>query len=105
MATTKGFHDHVLEHLQKVGDVTTKRMMGEYCVYYNGRLVGNICDDTLFFKPTRAALRALPDAERGYPYEGSKSLMIIVDDIEDTELMGKVLEEMYDELPMPKKRK
>ncbi len=105
MATTKEFHDYVLEQLQKAGNVTTRRMMGEYCVYYEGKLVGDICDNTLFLKPTESALRLMPDAERGYPYEGSKCLMILVEEVENTELMEKVLSAMYEELPMPKKRK
>ena len=53
-------------------------MMDEYCVYYNGKMVGDICDNTLL----------LPDAERSYPYEGAKTLMLVVD-----------------ELPVPKKKK
>lgn len=105
MATTKEFHDYVLEQLQKVGNVTTRRMMGEYCVYYEGKLVGDICDNTLFLKPTESALRLMPDAERGHPYEGSKCLMILVEEVENAELMEKVLSAMYEELPMPKKRK
>lgn len=105
MATTKEFHDYVLEQLQKAGDVTTRKMMGEYCVYFNGKLVGNLCDNTLFLKPTESALKLLPDAQREYPYEGSKSLMIIMDEPENTELLRSVLHSMYEELPAPKKRK
>lgn len=60
MATTKEFHDYVLEQLQKTGNVTTRKMMGEYCVYYNGKMVGDICDNTLLLKPTEAAIRLLP---------------------------------------------
>ena len=63
MATTKEFHDYVLEQLQKTGNVTTRKMMGEYCVYYNGKMVGDICDNTLLLKPTEAAIRLLPAPE------------------------------------------
>lgn len=104
MATSKGFHDHVVESLQKAGDISTRRMMGEYCVYHRGKLIGDICDDQLLLKPTASVLRLMPDAERAYPYEGSKTLMVVVDDLEDTDLMAQILEEMYKELPMPKKR-
>ena len=105
MSATKEFHDYIVEWLQKAGEVSTRRMMGEYCVYYKGKLIGDICDNQLFFKPTEAVLRLLPGAERGYPYEGSKSLMVVVDEVENTELMGMVLDQMYEELPMAKKRK
>lgn len=105
MAVSKEFHDYILENLKKAGEVTTRSMMGGYCVYFQGKLVGDICDNCLFFKPTKNALRLLPEAERGYPYEGSRSLMIIVDDVENTALMSEVLRAMYEELPAPKPRK
>lgn len=105
MATTKEFHDYILENLRKVGDVSTRKMMGEYCVYYQGKLIGDICGNCLYLKPTEAVLRMMPDAERGYPYEGSKTQMVIVEDVENTRLMGEVLREMYQELPEPKKKK
>ena len=105
MAVSKEYHDYILENLQKAGEVTTRKMMGGYCVYYKGKLVGDICDNCLYFKPVESALQRLPDAERGYPYEGSKSLMIIVDDVEDTAFMSDVLQAMYQELPEPKTKK
>ena len=105
MAVSKEFHDYILENLKKAGEVTTRSMMGGYYVYFQGKLVGDICDNCLYVKPAKAALRLLPEAERGYPYEGSKSLMIIVDNVENTALMTEVLRSMYEELPAPKPRK
>ncbi len=104
MATSKEFHDYVVENLQKAGEISTRKMMGEYLVYYQKKLVGDICDNCLFLKPTEAVLRLLPDADRGYPYEGSKTLMVVVDDVENTKLLAEVLSEMYKELPEPKKK-
>lgn len=105
MATSKEFHDYVLENLQRVGDVSTRKMMGEYLVYYRGKLIGDICDNCFLLKPVPAALELLSDAERAYPYEGSKTLMVVVEEIENTELMEEVLNRMWLELPQPKKRK
>ena len=105
MAVSKEFHDYILENLKKAGDVATRSMMGGYCVYFQGKLVGDICDNCLFLKPVDSAMQKLPDAERGYPYEGSRSLMIIVDDVENTALMSEVLHAMYEELPAPKPKK
>ena len=99
MATSKEFHDYVVENLQRVGEVTTRKMMGEYLVYYQGKLVGDICDNCLLLKPTEAVLRLMPDADREYPYEGSRTLMVVVEEPENTELMAEVLRAMYDELP------
>lgn len=104
MATSREFHDYIVENLKKAGEISTRKMMGEYCVYYRGKLIGDICDNSLFLKPTEAVLRLMPDAERAYPYDGSKTLMVIADDVENTELMAELLHEMYTELPEPKKR-
>lgn len=104
MATSKEFHDYVVENLQRAGNVTARKMMGEYCIYYQEKLIGDICDNCLFLKPTESVLRLMPDADRAYPYEGSKTLMVVVEDVENTELMIEVLSEMYKELPEPKKK-
>lgn len=105
MATSKEFHDYVVDNLQKIGDVSTKRMMGEYCIYYKGKLIGDICDNCLLLKPTEAVLRLMPEAERAYPYEGSRTRMVVVEDVEDTERMRQVLDAMVEELPEPKKKR
>ncbi len=102
MATSKEFYDYVMENLQKAGDVSSRKMMGEYLVYYQKKLVGDICDNCLFLKPTESVLRLFPDAERAYPYEGSKTLMVVVEDVENTEFMRELLDAMYEELPEPK---
>ena len=103
MATTKDFHDYVVECLQRVGDISTRKMMGEYLLYYRGKLIGNICDNCLFLKPTESALELMAFAERAYPYEGSKTKMIVVEDVENRELMAQVLDSMYEELPEGKR--
>lgn len=105
MSTSKEFHDYILEQLRRIGEVSARKMMGEYCVYYKGKLIGNICDNCLFLKPTESVLRLMPDAERAYPYEGSKTLMVVVDDVENKTLMTEALNEMHKELPEPKKKK
>ena len=102
MATTKDFHDYVLECLQQAGEITTRKMMGEYCVYYMGKVIGLICDNTLYLKATPSSEKLLENSEKGYPYEGSKTLMHIVDDFENIELMRKVLQVLCLELPEKK---
>ena len=107
MATTKEFYDYVVGNLQRVGDVTTRKMMGEYCVYFQGKLVGDICDNCLFLKPTESVMRLLPNADRDYPYEGSKTQMVIVEDVENEALMTEILQEKnfpYIQRKMQKKR-
>lgn len=79
-------------------------MMGEYIIYYRGKVVGGIYDDRFLVKPVRAALAMMPDADLELPYEGAKE-MLLVDDVENREFLRELLEAMYDELPASKKRK
>ena len=94
MATSNEFHDYVMEHLLRIGEFTSRKMMGEYCIYHKGKLIGYLCDDTFLLKPTESVLRFMPDAERAYPYEGAKSLMVIADEIENTGFMAEVIAAM-----------
>ena len=77
-------------------------MMGEYIIYYRGRVVGGIYDDRFLVKPTKSAVEMMPDADRELPYEGAKE-MLLVDDVENREFLKELLEAMYSELPAPKK--
>ncbi|HCT92640.1 MAG TPA: competence protein TfoX [Lachnospiraceae bacterium] len=65
----KEFHDYVVDSLQRVGDISTKKMMGEYCIYNKSKIIGDICDNTLLLKPTESVLRLMPDAKRASMYE------------------------------------
>ena len=104
MATTKEFHDYVMECLSRAGEVRTRKMMGEYLLYYRSKLVGSFCDNVLLVKITPGSERLLSGAERMYPYEGSRNLMLAVEDAEDTALMTELLETLYAELPEVKKK-
>lgn len=105
MSTSKAFHDTLMDRLSAAGDFSSIRMMGEYCIYYRDKVIGLLCDDQLLLKPTDAVLKALPDAERRYPYVGSKTLMVIVDEWENATLLATLAEAMYDELPAPAAKK
>ncbi len=104
MATSKEFLDYLAERLSGVEGVTFRPMMGEYLVYYKGKLIGDICDNRLLIKPVESAKRLLPDARLEPPYEGAKP-MILVEETDDGELLGKLFEETYLELPEPKPKK
>lgn len=101
MATSKEFHDYVVECLLRAGDVTTKRMMGEYLVYCRGKLIGDLCDNRLLVKQTDTSKRLLKSCALEYPYVGSKTLMFVVEEFEDPDTMRELLEGLYDELPAP----
>ena len=102
--TKPQFRDFVLEQLSGLDEITCRAMMGEYILYYRGRVFGGIYDDRLLVKPVPAALKMLPDASMELPYEGAKE-MILVEDIDDREFLCKLVESMWDELPERKKRR
>lgn len=104
MASSKEYLDFILEQLSELDDVTYHAMMGEYIIYYRGKIVGGIYDDRFLVKPTKSAAAMMPDADRELPYEGEKE-MFLVDNVENKEFLRELLEAMYEELPAPKKKK
>ncbi len=99
------FNEYVRDSFSGSGDIVIKSMMGGYLVYYNGKLIGDICNNELFLKRTPTADRLLAESELRYPYEGSKTLMHVFDRFEDTDLIAELLEGMYAELPEKKPKK
>ena len=103
MASTKTYLDFILDQLSGLDEITYRAMMGEYIIYYRGRIVGGVYDDRFLVKPTKSAAAMMPDAERELPYEGAKE-MLLVDNVDDREFLQKLLDAMYEELPAPKAR-
>ena len=104
MASGKDYLNYVLEQLSGLEEITHRAMMGEYILYYKGRILGGIYDDRLLVKPVKAAVAMLPEASYELPYEGAKE-MLLVDRVDDRAFLTKLVEGMYEELPAPKKRK
>ena len=104
MASSKGYLDFILEQLSELSDVTWRAMMGEYIIYYQGKIVGGIYDDRFLVKPTKSAVAMMPNADMEVPYEGAKE-MLLVDNVESKDFLRELLEAMYDELPAAKKKK
>ena len=104
MASSKGYLDYILEQLSELDDVTYRAMMGEYIIYYRGKVVGGIYDDRFLVKPVKSAVALMPDADEELPYEGAKR-MLLVDNVEDRVFLRELIEAIYEELPAPKKRK
>ena len=104
MASSKEYLDFILEQLSELEGVSYRAMMGDYVIYYGSKVVGGIYDDRFLVKPTKSAIVKMPDANLELPYEGAKE-MLLVDDVENKEFLRELLEDMYDELPAPKKKK
>ena len=99
MASSKEYLSFVLE---QCSELSARAMMGEYVLYYGGKVVGGVYDNRLLVKLTPSSLALMPEARKELPYEGAKE-MLLVEDIEDKELLAKLFDRMYEELPEPSK--
>ena len=101
MASHKEYLDFILEQLSELEDVSYRAMMGEYILYYRGKVVGGIYDDRFLVKPVKSSEAMMPNASRELPYDGAKE-MLLVDDVENRAFLRDLLEAMVEELPAPK---
>ena len=104
MASSKEYLDFILEQLSELDEITYRGMMGEYIIYYRGKVVGGIYDDRFLVKNIKAAADMMPEATLELPYDGAKE-MLLVDDVENKEFLRELLEAMVDALPAPGKKK
>ena len=104
MASSKEYLEFVLEQLAELDEITYRAMMGEYIIYYRGKIVGGIYDDRLLVKPIKSAVSYMPEAAYELPYEGAKE-MLLVDEVDSKAFLTKLFEAMYDELPYQNKNK
>ena len=104
MASSKEYLEFILDQLSGLDEISHRAMMGEYIIYYRGKIVGGIYDDRFLVKPTKSAKEMMPEADLEVPYEGAKE-MLLVDNVENRDFLRNLLEAMYDELPAAKKKK
>ena len=106
MASSKEYLQFILEQLSGLEEINYRAMMGEYIIYYRGRIVGGIYDDRLLVKPTKSAVSYMATAIYELPYEGAKE-MLLVENVDRREYLAGLFNAMYDELPAlkPKKKK
>ena len=103
MASNKEYLDFILEQLSELEEITYRAMMGEYIIYYRGRIIGGIYDDRLLVKPVESAVELMPNAIFELPYEGAKE-MLLVDNVDNREFLTELVNAMYSQLPAPKKK-
>lgn len=105
MASSKEYLQFILEQLSDLDEITYRAMMGEYIIYYRGKIAGGIYDDRLLVKPVKSAISYMPTVNYELPYEGAKE-MLAVDEVDNKGFLTGLFQAMYDELPAPKvKRK
>ncbi len=104
MPSSKQYLQYITEQLSGLEDITIRAMMGEYILYYRGKIVGGIYDDRLLVKPTKSAVTYMPQATYELPYNGAKP-MLLVEDVDDREFLCGLFNVMYAELPEPRVKK
>ena len=104
MASRKEYLDFILEQISELEEITYRAMMGEYIIYYRGKIVGGIYDDRLLVKPVKSAISLMPDANYELPYEGAKE-MLLVNDVDNKDFLTRLFNAMYNDFPAPKKKK
>ena len=105
MATDKEFVEFVLDQIEDAGEITSKKMFGEYGIWSDGKIVGLICDNKLFIKPTKAGREFIKDVVEAPAYPGAKNSFLIEEKIEDREWLSQLIRVSLPELPEPKPKK
>jgi TfoX/Sxy family transcriptional regulator of competence genes len=104
MASGKDYLDFILGQLSELDDISWRAMMGEYIIYYRGKVIGGIYDNRFLVKPVESAKLMMPDAHYEVPYEGAKE-MLLVTDVDSRDFLKALVEAMYPQLPAAKKKK
>ena len=104
MSSSKEYLEFILEQLSDLEGIEYRYMMGEYILYYKGKIFGGIYDDRFLIKPVKSAIDFMPNAKYEIPYKNGKE-MLLIDDVDDKERLAKLIKIMYDELPARKLKK
>jgi TfoX/Sxy family transcriptional regulator of competence genes len=105
VATDSSFAGYVCDQVAAAGKVVAKKMFGEYAVYLDGKVVALLCDNQCFVKPTAAGRALLARVAEGAPYPGAKPHFLVTEQLEDQELMQRLLRATAKELPAPKPKR
>ena len=103
MASSQEFVNYVCEQLHLAGEISSRKMFGEYGIYVNGKFCAMICDNQFFVKVTDGGRRIVPDAPLIPPYKGAKPCLL-VESLENCEMLANLLQKTCEELPAPKPR-
>ncbi|HQB41905.1 MAG TPA: TfoX/Sxy family protein [Candidatus Cloacimonadota bacterium] len=104
MASKIEFVEFVCDQLSEAGNISYKKMFGEYGIYMDGKFIAAVCDNQFFVKITEAGRKVLPEPVEAEMYEGS-NLAFLIEDVENRDLLNNLLKATWSELPFPKPKK
>ncbi|MDR0813871.1 MAG: TfoX/Sxy family protein [Oscillospiraceae bacterium] len=105
MSSKPEFVEYVAGQLAGAGEISCRRMFGEYGIHMDGKYLACICGDQLFVKPTAAGRAVLVEPTEAPPYEGAGITYFLIEDVEDTELLRRLFTATWADLPFPKQKK
>jgi len=105
MASDLSFVEYVVDQIENAGEITFKKMFGEYGIWSDGKIVALICDNKLFIKPTDGGRAFIGDVVEAPPYPGAKNSFLIEDNLEDGKWISELIRISVKELPEPKPKK
>lgn len=105
MGSDRSVVEFVVDQLQDIGDVSYRKMFGEYAIYHKGKIVALVSDNQLFVKPTKAGAAFIGDVVEAPPYPGAKPAFLIEDQLENKEWFCQLISLTEKELPLPKAKK
>ncbi len=104
MTSSKEYLQFILKQLSGLEEINYRAMMGEFIIYYRGKIIGGIYDNRLLVKPTKSVISYMSTVLYELPYKGAKK-MLLVDKVNNKEFLAGLFNVMYDELPMLKVKK
>ena len=102
MASDQDYVDYIRDQAAPVVVISYRKMFGEYALYLDGKVVALVCDNRLFVKPTAEGRALLGTVTEQVPYPRGKPHFLIADDIDDRELLQRLLMVTARALPMPR---
>lgn len=104
MASQPEFVEFIVDQLSGAGEITFKKMFGEYGLYCEGKIFALVCNDQLFIKITEAGRRLYPNLLEAPPYDGAKNYFQI-EDVDNRAMLTALTQATCEELPVPKPKK
>ena len=104
MASKPEFVEYVAEQCRGAGDITYKKMFGEYALYCGGKIFALVCDDEFFVKITAETKESYPDLPEKPPYDGAKNYFL-VENVDDRDFLTELVTATCDALPEPKPKR
>ena len=105
MTTDLEFMEFLADQMAGAGEISHRKMFGEYAVYLDGKVVALVCDNQLFVKPTAAGRAFIGAPVEAPAYPGAKNSFLIADAFEDREWISELIRITARDLPAPKPKK